>query len=313
MGTSPPQVKLEDRVSLLIALNTLLVDADDQSVLDATRSVAGTLLCARTISCTTSLQRLPATRRRLQGSSSTTDVQVSAERLRTAAAAETSPPITAEAFRAAVAAQSTLPAGGATLSGTTLDALSADVEVIDYDAATAVDTAAITSKLNDASAIAGDSNLAAALPNLTPASLQGGPVTAPPAQPYPPPSPSAPPVASPLPTQTGGNARLADDKDDDELVAVAIAVPLGLIALLLLCIAVPLCYWYNNPSKRPAFLRPASHYQSSMEIGNESSSGAGKSFIPTTPGPSMKSAGSPGGATPGAEVYDVQVEVVDQP
>jgi len=234
-------------------------------------------------------------------------------RLRTAAAAETSPPITAEAFRAAVAAQSTLPAGGATLSGTTLDALSADVEVIDYDAATAVDTAAITSKLNDASAIAGDSNLAAALPNLTPASLQGGPVTAPPAQPYPPPSPSAPPVASPLPTQTGGNARLADDKDDDELVAVAIAVPLGLIALLLLCIAVPLCYWYNNPSKRPAFLRPASHYQSSMEIGNESSSGAGKSFIPTTPGPSMKSAGSPGGATPGAEVYDVQVEVVDQP
>jgi len=192
--------------------------------------------------------------------------------------------------------------------------LKAEVEVVDTAGEGSVDAAKVASMLNDINAVAAAPALRSSLPNLTPASIERSEFAAPPVQPSPPPS-SPPPTPSPSPglSSTGGQQRVNEggNNDDDALVAVAIAVPLGVIALFLICLATPLCYWYFNPEKRPAFMRGPTHYGSTADFSDTSASAAGKSFVPTTPS-GAKPSGSPG-ATPGAEVYDVQVEVVDKP
>ena len=187
---------------MLIALNTLLINADDATYLAALRTVASTLLCKQTLLCNVVTQ--PASRRRLQGSS--TDIVVTVDRLRSAAAAESSTIPTAEAFSDAIAANPMLPAGSATLTGMRLEALSADVNVVTA-AGTAgrtgdeVDSAKVASLLSDPGPVS--VAMAPVLPKVTPASIQVSAIAAPPGlspQQSPPPSPSSPLVLSPSPT-----------------------------------------------------------------------------------------------------------------
>ena len=81
-------------------------------------------------------------------------------------------------------------------------------------------------------------------------------------------------------------------------IAIAIAVPLGVIGCLITAIAIPLCFCYFNPDKRPAFMQPkeAARYPQS-DLASASATATGKSF---TPSQSMAR------GSPGADVYDVR-------
>ena len=214
---------------------------------------------------------------------------VTAIRERMATAAESTSLVTAAAVDAQVTASPHLPPGSVSLLGERTSALSAHVLVLttlgSTKGATGSDVSAldVAAALNDFSFLGDSPELTSAVPNLAgalgttnpnlvvvspsppppppPPHPPSAPLSAPP-PPSTPPSPSSLLPAAPLPVRDTASELGVSGGDSgggtDGVLVAAIAVPLGFIALSLLCLTCMLgyCCVVQPPEKRPAFLRP---------------------------------------------------------
>jgi len=214
---------------------------DGNEVLSILKTIATSLLCTNTLSCNVGAATI-ATRRRLQATGTSTTVEVRISRKRSATSAASAPPIIANAVNVALA-QSAALNGAATFVGTSIEALSAEVNVLISQSASvatgSIDRRAVTNSFQDLRALT--DGLATTLPHAVGA-VRAVPIDLPnegsgrdaSAPPTPPRATAHAKDANGDQTATAGQQA---DVKDSSFNGIAIAVP-TVAALLIVAVAI---------------------------------------------------------------------------
>jgi len=277
-----PHVTIADEVTLFVQSS-----ATDSATLTALQSVAVQMLCPGTTGCI----KVDSRRRQLQ---TTGNVQLSFVRSMSGAVAAAFPPTNAPVFDSYVSNEPSLASVDVTFGGTSIQALTAEVDVITSQSTLAAswdpaDTASRAANLMDTASGA----LATTLPQ-APGHVAVTPITHPPPSMRSPPSPAtALPTASisPPPSPATGisttgvataEQKTESDKASSSLVVVAVVVPLLVLAIVGVAVL-----GYRRATAKKSYTSSADPRQATAQFQ------AGAVF-----------------ERDGAQIYDVEVDVV---